>query len=162
MSESQSLKYVHIDSVNRRAGETKSRVTVQVPQGLENCSRVALKSFSIPNTFPNMINKSIHWIEMVQTVENGNNKWKAALFTILLNDLDPNQQYLNSLTLQSVLQTKFTNEAQAFIKKTDISDDGLAFTNSGQLSHQVGSETAMPITITYDTENFNFQISGKQ
>jgi len=162
MSDSQSLKYVHVNSENRRSGETKSRITVQVPQGLENCSRVALKSFSIPNTFPNMINKKIEWIEMVQTVDNGNNKWKAALFTILLNDLDPNQQYLDNLTLQSVLQTKFTNEAQAFIRKTDISDDGLAFINSGQLSHQVGSETAMPITITYDTENFIFKISGKQ
>ena len=162
MSESQSLKYVHVDSVNRRAGESKSRITVQVPQGLENCSKVALKSFSIPNTFPNMINKKIEWIEMVQTVENGNNKWKISLFTIQLNDLDPNQQYLDNLTLQSVLQTKFTNEAQAIIKKTDISDDGLAFTNSGQLSHQVGSETAMPITITYDTQNFIFKISGKQ
>jgi hypothetical protein len=99
---------------------------------------------------------------MVQTVDNGSNKWKAALFTILLNDLDPNQQYLDNLNLQSVLQTKFSKEAQAFIQKTDISDDGLAFTNSGQLSHSVGSETAMPITITYDTENFIFKISGKQ
>ena len=162
MSDSQSLKYVHVNSENRRDGETKSRVTVQVPQGLENCSRVALKSFSIPNTFPNMINKKIEWIEMVQTVENGNNIWKAALFTILLNDLDPNQQYLDNVNLQSVLQTKITNEAQAFIRKTDISADGLAFTNSGQFSHQVGSETAMPITITYDTENFIFKISGIQ
>ena len=54
MSDSQSLKYVHVNSENKRAGETKSRITVQVPQGLENCSRIALKSFSIPNTFPNM------------------------------------------------------------------------------------------------------------
>jgi len=45
MSESHSLKYVHVDTLNRKAGDTKSRVTVQVPQGLENCSRVALKSF---------------------------------------------------------------------------------------------------------------------
>ena len=162
MSETSSLKYVHVDSVNRRAGESKSRITVQVPQALENCSRIALKSFSIPNTFSNKINKKIEWIEMVQTVENGNNIWKAALFTILLNDLDPNQQYLDNVNLQSVHQTKFTNEAQAFILKTEISDDGLAFTNSGQFSHSVGSETAMPITITYDTENFIFKISGKQ
>ena len=162
MSDSQSLKYVHIDSINRRAGETKSRLTVQVPNGLENCSRVALKSFSIPNTFPNMVNAKVQWIEMVQTVEGGNNKWKAALFTIKLDDLDPDQQYLDNLTLQSVLQTKFTNEAQAFITKTDISDDGLAFTNSGQLTHTVGTENEMPITISYDTENFIFKISGKQ
>ena len=101
-----------------------------------------------------MINKKIEWMEMVQIVENGNDKWKTALFTIQLNDLDPNQQYLDNLTLQSVLQTKFTNEAQAFIQKTDISDDGRAFTNSGQFSHQVGTENEMPITITYDTENF--------
>ena len=162
MSETQSLKYVHIDSINRRDGETKSRLTVQVPQGLENCSRVALKSFSIPNTFPNMINKKIEWIEMVQTVEGGNNKWKAALFTMKLDDLNPDQQYIDNLTLQSLLQTKFNNEANAFIEKTDISDDGLAFTNSGQLSHTVGGENEMPITITYDTDNFIFKRSGKQ
>jgi hypothetical protein len=78
-----------------------------------------------------------------------------------LDNLDPNQQYLDNVNLQSVLQTKFTHEAQAFIRKTDISDDGLAFTDGGY-SHQVGSETAMPITITYDTENFIFKISGKQ
>jgi len=116
MSES-ILKYVHVDSVNRRVGETKSRITVQSPQGLENCSRVALKSFSIPNTFPNMVNKKIEWIEIIQTVDNGTNTWKAALFTIMLDNLDPNQQYLDNVNLQSVLQTKFTNEAQAFIRK---------------------------------------------
>jgi len=162
MSESSILKYVHVNSVNRRAGDTKSRLTVQVPQGLENCSRVALKSFSIPNTFPNTVNKKIEWIEMVQTVESGSNKWKSALFTIRLDDLNPDQQYIDNLTLQSVLQTKFNNEANAFIEKTDISEDGLAFTNSGQLNHQVGTETEMPITITYDSENFIFKISGKQ
>ena len=75
MSETSILKYVHVDSVNRRAGDTKSKITVQVPQGLEGCARVALKSFSIPHTFPNMINKSIQWIEMVQTVEGGYNKF---------------------------------------------------------------------------------------
>ena len=117
MSETQSLKYVHVDSVNRRAGESKSRVTVQVPQGLEKCSRVALKSFSIPNTFPNMINKSIKWIEVINTVEGGNDTWKAALFTIKFDDLDPNKQYMDNLTLQSLLQTKFTNEAQALLQK---------------------------------------------
>ena len=69
---------------------------------------------------------------------------------------------MDNLTLQSVLQTKFTNEANAFITKTDISDDGLAFTNSGQSSHQVGTETEMAISIDYDTENFIFKISGKQ
>jgi len=161
MSESSILKYVHVNSVNRRAGDTKSRLTVQVPQGLENCSRVALKSFSIPNTFPNMVNATIQWIEMVQTVESGSNKWKAALFTIKLNDLNPDQQYIDNLTLQSVLQTKFNNEANAFIEKTDISDDGLVFINSG-FSHTVGTENEMPITITYDSENFLFKISGKQ
>jgi len=162
MSDSHTLKYVHVDTVNRKAGETKSRITVQVPQGLENCSRVALKSFSIATTFPNMVNKKIEWIEMIQTVDNGTNTWKAALFTILLNDLDPNQQYLDNVNLQSVLQTKFTNEGQAFIKKTDISPDDLALTDNGEYSHQVGTETAMPITITYDTENSIFKISGTQ
>jgi len=108
-----------------------------------------------------MVNKKIEWIEMIQTVDNGTNTSKAALFTILLDNLDPNQQYLDNVNLQSVLQTKFTNEAQAFIRKTDISDDGLAFTDGGY-SHQVATETAMPITITYDTENFIFRISGKQ
>jgi len=126
MSETSILKYVHVDSVNMRAGESKSRITVRVPQGLEGCSRIALKSFSIPNTFPNMINKKVEWIEMIQTVDNGTNTWKTALFTIMLNDLDPNQQYLDNINLQSVLQTKFNNEGQAFIRKTNISADGLA------------------------------------
>jgi hypothetical protein len=109
-----------------------------------------------------MVNAKVQWIEMVQTVESGNNKWKAALFTIRLDDLNPDQQYIDNLTLQSVLQTKFNNEANAFIEKTDISEDGLAFTNSGQLSHTVGTENTMPITITYDSEKFVFKISGKQ
>jgi hypothetical protein len=64
-----------------------------------------------------MVNKKIEWIEIIQTVDNGTNTWKAALFTIMLDNLDPNQQYLDNVNLQSVLQTKFTNEAQAFIRK---------------------------------------------
>jgi len=109
-----------------------------------------------------MINAKVQWIEVINTIESGSDKWNAALFTIRLDDLDPNQQYMDNLTLQSVLQTKFTNEAQAFITKTDISDDGRAFTNSGQLTHTVGTENEMAISIDYDTENFFFKISGNQ
>ena len=84
MSESHTLKYVHVDTLNRKSGDTKSRMTVQVPQGLENCSRVALKSFSIPNSFPNKIGKKTQWIETIQTVDGGNPIWKSALFTIMV------------------------------------------------------------------------------
>ena len=71
MSESHSLKCVHVDTLNRKSCDTKSRMTVQVPQGLENCSGVALKSFSVPNTFPNMVGEKIQWIEMMQISAGG-------------------------------------------------------------------------------------------
>ena len=45
----------------------KNNMTITIPQGLDNCSRIALKSFSIANTFPNMINKKLQWIEFLQT-----------------------------------------------------------------------------------------------
>jgi len=56
MSES-GLKYVHVDTLNRRSEDTKSILNVRVPQGLGNYSRVALNSFSIPNTIPNIVGK---------------------------------------------------------------------------------------------------------
>jgi hypothetical protein len=162
MSESHSLKYVHVDTLNRKAGETKSRITVHVPQGLENCSRVALKSFSIPNTFPNMVSKKIQWIEMIQTVGNGNPIWKMALFTILMDDLDTDQTYLDNVNLQFELQTRFQNDGSVTIYKTEISENGLEFVDVGERTHNVNWEVEMPITIVYDKESFKFKLHGKQ
>jgi len=100
-----SLKYVHVDTLNRKSGDTKSRMTVQVPQGLDNCSRVALKSFSIPNTFPNMLDTKNQWIEMVHVSERGSKIWKSALFTIYLNDLDTDK----NLSRQREFTIRITN-----------------------------------------------------
>ena len=162
MSETNILKYVHVDTLNRKAGETKSRITVQVPQGLENCSRVALKSFSIPNTFPNMVNKKIQWKEMIQTVDNGNPIWKMALFTIIMDDLDTDQTYLDNVNLQFELQTRFQNDGSVTIYKTEISENGLEFVDNGERTHNVNGEVEMPITIVYDKESFKFKLHGKQ
>jgi hypothetical protein len=43
MSSTRSHKYVHVDSRERRDGETKARMTVNVPHGLNNCREYPLK-----------------------------------------------------------------------------------------------------------------------
>ena len=55
MTEKHAYYYLHIDSKHRRIGDKRNDFRVFIPQTLTNCSRVALKSFSIENTFSNLI-----------------------------------------------------------------------------------------------------------
>ena len=118
-------------------------MTIEIPQTLENCTRFALKSFSIANTFPNMVNKKLQWVEFLQTGVLTSVVWKAALFEINFIDLPEDQIYLDNLNLQLEIQTQFNNVSGNKIYKTDIDASG----NLGALSfvHQVDTETVMPM-----------------
>ena len=96
----------------------------------------------------------------MQVSEGGFKIWKLAQFTILLDDLDSNQNYLDNVNLQFALQTRFQNDG--FIHKPQISTDGFNFVGDGERSHKVNGEVEMPITITYDIDACMFRIYGVQ
>lgn len=151
---------MYIDSRKRKTTDKKNNLTITIPQGLDNCSRIALKSFSIANTFPNMINKKLQWVEFLQTGTLTNVVWKAAMFEINFDDLAEDQIYLDNLNLQLEIQTQFTNASGNKIIKTSIDESG----NLGERSfvHQVDNETIMPITITYNPDIYKFSMYGSQ
>ena len=82
-----------------------------------NCTRFALKSFSIANVFPNMIDKKIQWVEFLQTGLLNNVIWKAALFEINFIDLAEDQIYLDAhqLTFHAIFCI-FTLEKHMSVK----------------------------------------------
>jgi hypothetical protein len=149
------LKYVYIDSRTKKSTDKKNNMTIEIPQTLDNCTRFALKSFSIANVFPNMIDKKIQWVEFLQTGLLTNVIWKAALFEINFIDLTEDQIYLDNLSLQLNIQTQFTNASGNKIFKTDIDNSG--YLGAGSFVHQVDTETTMPITINYNPTTYKFR-----
>ena len=154
------LKYVYIDSRTKKSTDKKNNMTIEIPQTLDNCTRFALKSFSIANVFPNMIDKKIQWVEFLQTGLLTNVIWKAALFEINFIDLAEDQIYLDNLSLQLNIQTQFTNASGNKIFKTDIDNSG--YLGAGSFVHQVDTETTMPITINYNPTTYKFSLYGNQ
>jgi hypothetical protein len=159
------LKYVYIDSRKRKSTDKKNNLTVTIPQGLDNCSRIALKSFSIPNTFPNMINKKLQWIEFLATGTQTAVVWKAALFEINFDDLSEEQIYLDNQNLALEIQSQFTNQAGNKIFKypvDEVGDGQIIIGNSVSQIHQVDTESALNLTITYNSETYKYNIVGAQ
>ena len=68
-------KYVVIDSSKHINQSVTADFTVQVPHGLNNCSRVCVKSFTMPNNFHNVYGniKEVQWVEFWIWVESGLN-----------------------------------------------------------------------------------------
>ena len=157
------LQYVYIDSRTRKPTDKRNKLTVSIPHGIDNCSRVALKSFSIANTFPNMINKKLQWVEFLQTgTANNYGLWKAALFEIDFIDLLEDQIYLDNLNLQVEVQTQLTNASGNKISKTLIDETTGLLGETGIPTHAVDTETPLPLTITYNADIYKFNLYGTQ
>ena len=144
-------RYVYIDSSNHKLGND---FTVKVPHSLNSCSRVALQSFSIPNTIPNIysgLNK-LYWAEFRKPTSTTSNlaDWEMKIFYIDLSSLEG---YITNEGIANIINNKFVDEVYDYETKT--------------LSHSFGtSDTTgtLAITFTYnpDTYKFNRNISVQQ
>ena len=106
-------KYVVIDSSKHINQSVKADFTVQVPHGLNNCSRVCVKSFTMPNNFHNVYGdiKEVQWVEFWKPSATSN--WKAQVFTATLND-----GYFLTADLVSEIQTAMTSLENRFDTET--------------------------------------------
>ena len=106
-------KYVVIDSSKHINQSVTADFTVQVPHGLNNCSRVCVKSFTMPNNFHNVYGniKEVQWVEFWKPSAPSN--WKAQVFTATLND-----GYFLTADLVSEIQTAMTNLQNKFDTET--------------------------------------------
>ena len=154
------LKYVYIDSRMKKSTDKKNNMTIEIPQTLEHCSRFALKSFSIANTFPNMIGRSLQWIEFLQNgSEAAGFTWSAAMFEIDFSDIGEEDLYVDNATLNVKIMEKLSDPTQ--IKKYPIDNVGNVsydFTSS----HVVSTETPLDIVVQYNPTTYKFSIHGTQ
>ena len=151
-------KYLHINSGSMdKANDFK----VHIPHGLENCVRVCVKRFSIPNTMGNNysnLNK-FHFVEFMKT--NGTtpaykgaqsgvwyNGWTAKHFYIKLDDI-PN--YTTNTEIVTHINSKFAS-GEVYDFETD------------QQTHQFGSEDALGVEFSYDASTYimSYKITSTQ
>ncbi len=142
-------RYVYIDSSNHKLGND---FTVKVPHSLNSCSRVALQSFSIPNTIPNIysgLNK-LYWAEFRKPTSTTSNlaDWEMKIFYIDLSSLEG---YITNEGIANIINNKFVDEVYDYETKT--------------LSHSFGtSDTTgtLAITFTYNPDTYKFNIGVSQ
>lgn len=156
MNSSEHYKYVHIDSRHRNKRQSKSNFTVQIPHGLDNISKVCVKSFSIPNSFGNMYGNldRLYWIEYYN---NGVSEslWKQKVFYIKLADLKEKNDYSDNLQLVSYLNSQLSQTVSAQYPNADIFD-----ADTDEVSnHKFAEEFALKIHIAYDETTFKFKLS---
>ena len=106
-------KYVVIDSSKHINQSVSADFTVQIPHGLNNCSRVCVKSFTMPNNFHNVYGniKKVQWVEFWKP--SAASPWQAQVFTATLND-----GYFLTADLVSEIQTAMTSLDNRFPGET--------------------------------------------
>lgn len=106
-------KYVVVDSSKHINQSVNAEFTVQIPHGLNNCSRVCVKSFSMPNNFHNVYGdiKNVQWVEFYKTAAGA--QWKYKVFTASLND-----GYFLTSDLVTQIQTTMNTTNNRFDSET--------------------------------------------
>jgi hypothetical protein len=133
-----------------------------VPHGLLNsCSRVALKAFTIANTFPNMHDTKVQWIEWMQVGPNRDvTGWKLYMFQIDFEKLEGSDLYLNNEALTIELQRKFANSVGQQVKRFEIDAEGV-IAKTYELDNKTTSLASSALTITISLIANTFSIEGK-
>ena len=168
------MKYLHIDSSLRDEAESKTNFTVHVPTEFKECTRVAVKSLSIPNTFPNMTpNTKFRWAEIMnETQSTTKGRWIGAIFegNITTRIVDGVEKQVPAYIDNSQLQTLITEVLVGgeYIK----SRVSFKFVNSefilgeSTISSKISTDPAIQsylvnYGVTYNTTDFKFRIDAR-
>ena len=163
MSDRHTLKYVYVDTRNKKTTDAMNKITVSVPHGLNQCSRVALKAFTIANTFPNMHQTKVQWIEWIQVGPNQDvTAWKPYMFQIDFENLEGSEQYLDNEALTIELQRKFANGGGQLVKRFEIDAEGnIDYTTYVPTNKTTTLESPTALTIAIALVANTFSIEGK-
>ena len=87
----------------RNPNDNKANFQVQFQSPLQNVTRVCVKSFSIPNTFGNVIGdlSNVKWVEFLHS----GGGWTYQVFKFNINNLVANTNYIDNATLATHLGT---------------------------------------------------------
>ena len=139
-------KYVYIDSSNHKTGND---FKVKVPHGLNSCTRVAVQTFSIPNTLPNTYGKlsKLYFAEYRKNDwDSGIGDWTKKVFYIDLSDV---AGYTDNVELASILNEKILNGVYDY--ETDT------------LDHTFGlGDDPLEIVFAYDQNTYRFAYTVQQ
>ena len=152
MTERHAYYYLHVDSRHRTSGDNRGDFRVYVPQTLTNCSRVALKSFSIENSFSNLTGnyEILYWVEFYRS--GAATDWSFKVFYI---DLQGNGTYIGNTALKDLLNEKFgeVSNIKEFQLNGDLHNIGIADSN-----HKFATEAAMDIHFDFNETTFKYSI----
>ena len=137
--------YVHIDSSNRLKTDQYGSIRVHMPHGLENATRVAVKSLSLPNTLDNAYGElhRLRWIEYYKSTPSSNDQWQQKEFYIDLSDID---NYTTNAQIVNEINTRLSDPAKVY----SASD--------GSTGHKFSNEQPMTIQLSYDATNYKVSI----
>ena len=137
--------YVHVDSSNRLKTDQYGSIRVHMPHGLENATRVAVKSLSLPNTLDNAYGElhRLRWIEYYKSTPSSNDQWQQKEFYIDLSDID---NYTTNAQIVNEINTRLSDPAKVY----SASD--------GSTGHKFSNEQPMTIQLSYDATNYKVSI----
>jgi archaellum component FlaG (FlaF/FlaG flagellin family) len=154
------LKYVHIDSRERLRHETKGKFNVSLGHGFSDCSRVALKSLSIPNSFGNMHLKTMKWFEIVDSSAPGapQRAYQAAIFEASIYEGEV-EDYIDNGELQTLVQSAY--EPSKVLTRYMVYADGSIGPGELITERRVfeGQTYTPTVAIQYDTNTYKFTIT---
>jgi hypothetical protein len=110
-----------------------------------------MKSFSIANTFPNMINKQLKYFELIDMGTDEVPDWKGAIFTVDITDA-PN--YLNNDDLSTYLGGKLNGH----ISRQRFSDEGGLFESENSRLVDDAQDESSQIAVPYLDLSYKFQL----
>ena len=174
------MKYLHIDSQSRAKKDSKSNFTVHVPSEFKNCTRVAVKSLSIPNTFANLTPQTTFaWAEIFNTKVNLSGPWEGCIFEAnIQTQIDENghhikrKTYMDNAELQTLLSEVLTGD-KYIIKRTQfriiidpVTSNHKVYSTEGAISNRININTNnqnydVNYNVNYSTSDFKFTIDAK-
>ena len=140
------LKYIHIDSSRM---DKANDFRVHLPHGFENCTRLCVKSFSIPNTIGNAYKQlgELHFAEFMKpNGESGVGDWVSKHFYVKLDDIP---KYTNNTEIVSHINTKIANG--------EVYDY-----DTGAQTHTFIGEDPLEIVFAYDENTYQMTYKVSQ
>jgi hypothetical protein len=168
------MKYLHIDSSLRDESESKTNFTVHVPTTFKECTRVAVKSLSIPNTFPNMTpNIKFRWVEIMNESQSTTpGQWIGALFEgnittrIIDGIVERVPSYIDNSRLQTLIQEvlkggQHINTRISFKLINNVIQFGESVMSNKVSNNPASQSYDVDYGVSYNTTDFKFRIDAK-
>lgn len=146
MAERHHYKYVVIDSSKENLNAVDAQFKVQIAHGIHNASRVAVKSFSMPNTIHNIYGDlaKVRFVEFYKPSAGA--EWTHQIYNFVLDDA-----YTLTSDLITTIQNKFLNSSGTEITRESDGSKTVKQRNPQGVDY---ADTFTTVTISHNTTSY--------